>query len=71
MSTMTLRINTDDSNLIKNYIKFHNISLSDFARQAMLEKIEDDYDLETLRQAMSEDDGTRISHTDLMKEFGR
>lgn len=71
MSTMTLRINTDDSNLIKNYIKFHNMSLSDFARQAMLEKIEDEYDLNTLRQAMSEDDGTRISHADLMKEFGR
>lgn len=70
MSTMTLRINADDSNLIKNYIKFHNISLSDFARQAMLEKIEDDYDLETLRQAMAEDDGTRVSHADLMKEFG-
>lgn len=70
MSTMTLRINSDDSNLIKNYIKFHNISLSDFARQAMLEKIEDEYDLHTLRQAMAEDDGARVSHADLMKEFG-
>lgn len=36
----------------------------------MLERIEDEYDLAVLRQAMAEDDGIRISHEDLMMEFG-
>lgn len=69
MTTMTLRINQEDSELIKTFASTHDLSLSDFARQAMLEKIEDDYDLGILRQAMAEDNGIRISHTDMMKEF--
>lgn len=36
----------------------------------MLEKIEDKYDLEFLRQPMTEDDGIRISVQDLFDEFG-
>lgn len=70
MATMTLRINDQDGDLIKNYIKLHGLTISDFARQAMLEKIEDDYDLQVLRQAMAEDDGTRIPIEDLFEEFG-
>ena len=70
MATMTLRINDQDGELIKKYIQMHGLTISEFARQAMLEKIEDEYDLQVLRQAMAEDDGVRISHEELMKEFG-
>ncbi|MBF8969747.1 MULTISPECIES: DUF6290 family protein [unclassified Streptococcus] len=70
MATMTLRINDEDSNLIKNYLKVHGLTISEFARQSMLERIEDEYDLAILRQAMEDDDGVRISHEDLMAEFG-
>ncbi len=70
MATMTLRINDQDSELIKKYIQLHGLTISEFARQSMLEKIEDEYDLQVLRQAMAEDDGVRISHEELMKEFG-
>lgn len=70
MATMTLRINDQDSELIKKYIQLHGLTISEFARQSMLEKIEDEYDLQILRQAMAEDDGVRISHEELMKEFG-
>lgn len=35
----------------------------------MVKRIEDEYDLAILRQAMAEDDGIRISHEDLMAEF--
>ncbi|MDY3024576.1 MAG: DUF6290 family protein, partial [Streptococcus hyovaginalis] len=57
-------------NLIKNYIKLHGLSISEFARQSMLERIEDDYDLAVLRQAMAEDDGVRIPVENLFEEFG-
>lgn len=70
MTTMTLRINDEDSALIKNYIKLHNLSLSEFARQSMLARIEDDYDLAVLRKAMAEDNGVRIPAEDLFEEFG-
>ena len=35
MTTMTLRINDQDSDLIKNYIQMHGLTISEFARQAM------------------------------------
>lgn len=70
MATMTLRINDQDSELIKKYIQVHGLTISEFARQAMLEKIEDEYDLQVLRQAMAEDDGVRIPVEDLFEEFG-
>ncbi len=46
------------------------MTISEFARQAMLEKIEDEYDLQVLPQAMAEDDGVRIPVEDLFEEFG-
>ncbi|WP_019789837.1 type II toxin-antitoxin system RelB family antitoxin [Streptococcus sobrinus] len=68
--TITLDINDRDRELIKKYAKSHGLTVSEFARQAMLEQIEDEYDLQVLRQAMAEDDGERISFEDVMKEFG-
>ena len=70
MATMTLRINDQDGELIKKYIQMHGLTISEFARQAMLEKIEDEYDLQVLRQAMAEDDGVRIPIEELFEEFG-
>lgn len=45
------------------------MTVSEFARQSMLEKIEDEYDLQLLRQAMAEDDGVRIPIEDVFEEF--
>ncbi|WP_236608122.1 DUF6290 family protein, partial [Streptococcus mutans] len=53
---------------LSEYVQAHGLTISEFARQAMLEKIEDD--LQILRQAMAEDDGTRISHREVFKKFG-
>ncbi|BAQ24062.1 type II toxin-antitoxin system RelB family antitoxin [Streptococcus troglodytae] len=55
---------------LSEYVQTHGLTISESARQAMLERIEDDYDLQVLRQAMAEDDGTRISHREVFKEFG-
>ncbi|CCF25258.1 MULTISPECIES: type II toxin-antitoxin system RelB family antitoxin [Leuconostoc] len=70
MTTMTLRINQEDSELIKKFAATHDLSLSDFARQAMLEKIEDDYDIVELKKAMMADDGTRYTMAEVKKELG-
>ena len=70
MTTMTLRINQEDSELIKKFAATHDLSLSDFARQAMLEKIEDDYDIVELKKAMMADDGTRYTMAEVKKQLG-
>ncbi len=45
MSTVSLRLNDKDDALIRKFAELHNMDLSSFIRQAVLEKIEDEYDL--------------------------
>lgn len=69
-ATKTMRIAKQDAELLQKFADFNGMTFSEFARKAMFEMIEDQSDLIALRKAMQEDDGTRISHEDMMKEFG-
>lgn len=52
--TISVRLSDKDTELIKAYADVNNISLSDLIRNAVLEKIEDEYDLECYNKAMEE-----------------
>ena len=52
--TISVRLNDKDTDLIKAYAKLNNISISDLVRDAILEKIEDEYDLKCYYDAMEE-----------------
>lgn len=52
--TISVRLNNEETKLIKAYAELNNISLSDLIRNAVLEKIEEDFDLETYKKAMKE-----------------
>ena len=52
--TISVRLSDKDTELIKTYAKMNNISLSDLIRNAVLEKIEDEYDLECYKKAIKE-----------------
>lgn len=52
--TISVRLNEKDTELIQNYAKMHNISLSDLIRNAVLEKIKNEYDLDCYNQAIEE-----------------
>ena len=51
---ISLRLNEKDTTLIKNYAALHNISLSELFRQAVMEKIEDEYDISVTDEAYKE-----------------
>lgn len=52
--TFSLRISEDESVLIKKYAEMNNMSVSEFFRQAAIERIEDEYDLQVYNQAIAE-----------------
>ena len=52
--TISVRLNERDTKLIKAYAEMNDISLSDLIRNAVLEKIEDEYDLECYNKAIEE-----------------
>lgn len=52
--TVSVRLNEEDEKLIKTYAEMNNISLSDLIRNAVLEKIEEEYDLKCYEKAIKE-----------------
>ena len=69
---ISLRLSAEDTTLIKNYAALHNISLSELFRQAVMEKIEDEYDLNAYESAMKDfvSDNTTYSLDEVEKELG-
>ena len=52
--TISVRLNEEDTKLIRKYAQLNNISLSDLIRNSIIEKIEDEYDLESYEKSMEE-----------------
>ena len=44
MATISLRLSEYEDNLIKNYAALRKMNISELIRQAVLERIEDEYD---------------------------
>ncbi len=51
---ISLRLSEEDGFLIKKYAAINNMSVSDLMRHSVMEKIEDEYDLEIFAAAMKE-----------------
>lgn len=49
--TFSLRLNDNDSNLIKAYAEMHNLTISELFRQSVLDRIEDEHDLKAWNEA--------------------
>lgn len=70
--TVSLRLNKEEEMLIKKYAELKNMSLSDLFRNALMEKIEDEYDLECYKKAMEEYQKNPKTYTleEVKKELG-
>lgn len=71
-STMTIRLSSKDKKIIKEFADFYNVSSSQFIRDAVMEKIEDSYDLAAYETAMKEfeEDKATYSFDEAMEELG-
>ena len=49
MSTISLRVNDYENNLIQNYVAANNLNLSAFVRNLILDKIEEDMSMDEAR----------------------
>ena len=52
--TISVRLSEKDVELIKTYASLNNITVSDLIRNAIMEKIEDEYDLNCYEKALKE-----------------
>jgi len=54
MSIIQARLSDEDEALVMQYVKVKNISVSELIREAILEKIEDEIDLQLYEEALAE-----------------
>ena len=51
---ISVRLNEDESALFRKFAEMNNQSVSEMIRKTVMEKIEDEYDLRSYREALSE-----------------
>lgn len=70
--TISLRLNDDESLLIKKYAELNSMTVSELVRQSVLERIENEYDLELFNKALSEykDNPLTYSLDEVERELG-
>ena len=69
MATLTIRMDDNDAELVRKYARFEGVTLSDFARNAIREKIVDAHDLQELRDAIAHDTGERYSLDEILADL--
>lgn len=71
MGTISVRLSEKDDELIRKYAELNDIDLSSLVREAVIEKIEEDYDLTLFDKVWEMEKGKdRVSHEDLKRELG-
>ncbi|MBR6226399.1 MAG: CopG family transcriptional regulator [Bacilli bacterium] len=72
MSVTSVRLTDEETNLVKSYCAIHGISLSDALKRALIEKIEDEFDLREYEAAKKRYDDNPVSYSldEVRKELG-
>lgn len=70
--TISLRLNDEDTNLIKSYAELNGITVSELIRRSVLERIEDEFDLKAYNQAMEEFKSNPVTYSleEVERELG-
>ena len=70
--TISIRLNEEDAKLIKSYAELNKTTISEFVRNAIMEKIEDEYDFKCYYKSKKEFDENPKTYTleEVKKELG-
>ena len=72
MSIISIRFNDEEEEIVKNYVKSKGTNLSQYIKNIIFEKIEEEYDLKLVQEylkAKSEDTLNLIPFEEAVKEW--
>ena len=72
MSVISIRFNEEEEEIVKNYVKSKGTNLSQYIKNIIFEKIEEEYDLKLVQEylkAKSEDTLNLIPFEEAVKEW--
>ena len=72
MSVTSVRLTDEESGLIRSYCALHGISMSDALKRALIERIEDEFDLAEYEAAKKRYDENPVSYSleEIREELG-
>ncbi|MBQ3452194.1 MAG: ribbon-helix-helix protein, CopG family [Selenomonadaceae bacterium] len=69
MATISFEFSDKAYEVLEELAEWRDVSINEFARRALLEKMEDTEDLKAVEEALREDDGETISHEELWRRL--
>lgn len=71
MATITVRVSDEEKDIIQKYANFTNLNISDIVRESILEKIDDNMDLQAIKDYEStKRSDENYSFDEIVKELG-
>lgn len=61
--TLTIRLDKGDKQMIAHYAKLHGLTMAELIKDTVLEKIEDEVDLEIYEKAIAEYNADPVSYS--------
>ena len=65
---VSLRVSNEEMSVIKSYAEIRGTTVSDVVREAILEKIEDEFDIKTYSKEMKNNQKT-YTHAELLRKL--
>lgn len=60
---ISIRLSEADTKLFKSYAKMNGMTISELVRSSIIERIEDEYDLNLYKEAISEFDANPVTYS--------
>lgn len=60
--TISIRLNSNESDLIRTYAEMNGMSVSELMRKSVMERIEDEYDLKAYEEAIADYKANPVTH---------
>lgn len=70
--SISIRLNEQENEMIKTFAKINNMSVSEFIRKAVMERIEDEINLQDYQKAMADFKKNPVTYSmeEVAKELG-
>lgn len=69
MATITFEFSDKAYDVLEKVAEWRDVSVNEFVRRAVLEKMEDTEDLMLVEESLREDDGTATPHSELWRRL--
>lgn len=70
MPHVSLRVTEEEKKWMESYANLHGVNLSDAIKDAFFEKLEDEYDLQTIREYEANPETEFHTHEEVKKMLG-